>query len=109
MQIVLVSGAAGAGKTAFADRVSQHLTGEGWTVTALRRPADEGTPAGARDPAAARFRQRQAVVGYLEAEPGWVPTAERFRDPPSGMIVRVWIDPSDESRHYVPDDAPTPW
>jgi hypothetical protein len=35
-----------------------------------------------------------------------VPTAERFRDPSSGVIMRVWIDPSDESRHYVPDDAP---
>jgi hypothetical protein len=34
---------------------------------------------------------------------GWVPTAERFRDPSSGVIMRVWIDPSDESRHYVPD------
>ena len=33
-------------------------------------------------------------------------TAERFRDPSSGVIMRVWIDPSDESRHYVPDDAP---
>ncbi len=42
-------------------------------------------------------------------EPGWVPTAERFRDPSSGVIMRVWIDPSDESRHYVPDDAPAPW
>ncbi len=42
-------------------------------------------------------------------QPGWVPTAERFRDPSSGVIMRVWIDPSDESRHYVPDDAPTPW
>ena len=41
-------------------------------------------------------------------QPGWVPTAERFRDPSSGVIMRVWIDPSDESRHYVPDDAPTP-
>ena len=41
-----------------------------------------------------------------EPEPGWVRTAERFRDPSSGVIMRVWIDPSDESRHYVPDDAP---
>ena len=37
--------------------------------------------------------------------PGWVPTPERFRDPSSGVIMRVWIDPADESRHYVPDDA----
>ena len=36
---------------------------------------------------------------------GWVPTAERFRDPSSGVIMRVWVDPADGSRHYVPDDA----
>jgi hypothetical protein len=41
-------------------------------------------------------------------EPGWVPTAERFRDPSSGVIMRVWMDPSDESRHYVPDVLPVP-
>jgi hypothetical protein len=34
---------------------------------------------------------------------GWVPTSERFRDPSSGTIMRVWIDPADQSRHYVPD------
>lgn len=37
--------------------------------------------------------------------PGWVPTAERFRDPSSGVIMRVWVDPADGGRHYVPDDA----
>jgi Domain of unknown function (DUF1707) len=36
--------------------------------------------------------------------PGWAPTAERFRDPSSGVIMRVWVDPADGSRHYVPDD-----
>jgi hypothetical protein len=36
---------------------------------------------------------------------GWVPTTERFRDPTSGVITRVWVDPADGSRHYVPDDA----
>jgi DNA-binding SARP family transcriptional activator len=264
MQIVLVSGDAGSGKTALSGRVSQRLAGEGWTVTAVRCPADEGTPAGwpwaevlrrlaaaapaepqalattltdtpARDgdPAAAQSRLYRAVVGYLEKasraaplllvlddlhradgetlafladvtadlraarllvlatyrpaeasgqlsgclaalaprEPvrislagldaagavtliqatstrpvdertgrpiaertgvpgppstgrrgsprgrhaqtrkpgaGWLPTAERFRDPSSGVIMRVWIDPSDESRHYVPDEASAP-
>jgi DNA-binding SARP family transcriptional activator len=263
MQIVLVSGDAGSGKTALAGQVSQRLAGEGWTVTAMRCPEDEGAPTGwpwaevlrrlaaavpaepqalatlltdtpaDGDPAAARFRLYRAVVGYLGAvsraaplllvlddlhradgetlafladvtadlaaakilvlgtyrpaeasgqlsgwlaalaprrpvrvnlagldavgavaliqatstrpvdeqteraiaertgvpstpgarrrgnprgrhaqtrkpEAGWVPTAERFRDPSSGVIMRVWIDLSDESRHYVPDDAPTP-
>ena len=35
--------------------------------------------------------------------PGWVPTGERFRDPTSRAIMRVWIDPVDGSRHYVPE------
>jgi hypothetical protein len=33
-----------------------------------------------------------------------VRTDERFRDQSSGMM-RVWVDPADASRHYVPDDA----
>lgn len=35
--------------------------------------------------------------------PGWVPTSERFRDPTSGAIIRVWTDPADGSRHYIPE------
>lgn len=34
---------------------------------------------------------------------GWLPTSERFRDPATGQIMRVWIDPADHGRHYVPD------
>jgi hypothetical protein len=37
---------------------------------------------------------------------GWVPTSERFRDPASRQIVRVWVDPADDSRHYVPEPPP---
>ncbi len=36
-------------------------------------------------------------------DPGWVPTTERFRDPSSGTVMRVWLDPADQSRHYIPD------
>lgn len=36
---------------------------------------------------------------------GWLPTTERFRDPTSGTVMRVWLDPADQSRHYVPDTA----
>ena len=46
LRIVLVTGDAGAGKTALADRVSQRLAAEGWTVTAGRCPEHEGAPAG---------------------------------------------------------------
>jgi hypothetical protein len=61
-----------------------------------------GTGAGP-GPARSRSRRRHAQ----SAAPGaaWVPTAERFRDPSSGRIMRVWLDPADDTRHYVPDDG----
>src|SRR5262245_23458939 len=30
-----------------------------------------------------------------EAQPGWRPTPERFHDPTTGRVMRVWIDPAD--------------
>jgi hypothetical protein len=33
-----------------------------------------------------------------------VATRERFRDPASGVVMRVWLDPADQSRHYIPDN-----
>jgi uncharacterized protein DUF1707 len=60
-------------------------------------------------PGAGRARgSRGRHAQTRKPEPGWVPTAERFRDPSSGVIMRVWTDPSDDSRHYVPDDAAAP-
>ena len=41
--------------------------------------------------------------GHGEAEkpePDWQPTNERFRDPRTRTILRVWVDPAGE-RHYV--------
>ena len=49
---------------------------------------------------------RRSGRGHAEAHapgPGWVATAERFRDPSSGRIMRVWVDAVTGSRHYVPD------
>jgi DNA-binding CsgD family transcriptional regulator len=65
-------------------------------------------PAGAPGPprAGRRRRSRGRHAEASEPEPGWMPTTEQFRDPSSGVVMRVWIDPSDESRHYVPDEAP---
>ena len=37
---------------------------------------------------------------------GWIPTDERFRDPTSRAIMRVWIDPADQTRHYIPEPDP---
>jgi hypothetical protein len=44
--------------------------------------------------------------GHGDAErpgPAWRPTAERFRDPRTARVMRVWEDPAG-GRHYVPDD-----
>ena len=46
--------------------------------------------------------------GHGEAtkpEAGWVPTNERFRDPGSRRIMRVWLEPGTGTRHYVPDEV----
>ena len=43
------------------------------------------------------------------AAAGWRPTDEVFRDPTTDRIMRVWIDPADASRHYVPEgNRPSP-
>ena len=56
-------------------------------------------------PPASRGRpgQRRRHAQRPEPGAGWVPTAERFRDPSTRAIMRVWIDPADLSRHYVPE------
>ncbi len=61
-------------------------------------PLLSGQGSGTR-PARSRRRHAQAE----RPGPGWVPTSERFRDPASRQIVRVWVDPADDSRHYVPE------
>lgn len=33
----------------------------------------------------------------------WRPTDELFVDPTTGRRMRVWVDPADGSRHYVPE------
>jgi uncharacterized protein DUF1707 len=32
---------------------------------------------------------------------GWRPTAERFRDPTTDRVMRVWVEPATGDRHYV--------
>jgi hypothetical protein len=65
-------------------------------VSGLPLPASQG-PA----PRPSKSRGRHAQADRPGA--GWVPTSERFRDPTSRLIMRVWIDPADDSRHYVPE------
>ncbi|HEX3622538.1 MAG TPA: hypothetical protein VHT97_09500 [Acidimicrobiales bacterium] len=53
-----------------------------------------------------------AVVGWMNLRRhgeasvpagNWTRTDEVFRDPSSDRIMRVWLDPSDGTRHYVPE------
>jgi hypothetical protein len=52
----------------------------------------------AREPA-----RRGRGHGHADAPaPDWHPTQERFRDPRTSQIMRVWVD-SLGGRHYVPE------
>ncbi|BCB77670.1 BTAD domain-containing putative transcriptional regulator [Phytohabitans flavus] len=79
-RLALISGEAGAGKTALAEELGRRLAGAGWSVAWGRSPEYEGAPAAwpwaqvtgvpvpdvsAGDPAAARFRLHREVVGRL--------------------------------------------
>ena len=58
--------------------------------------------AGPPRPAPARARGRRGH-GHADApSPAWQPTPERFRDPRTGEVMRVWQD-SAGGRHYVPE------
>jgi DNA-binding SARP family transcriptional activator len=85
--IALVSGEAGAGKTALAEALTQRLAARGWTAAWGRSPEYEGAPvawpwaqisdalpgsdpAPSQDPAVARFQLRRAAVSRLAAAAG---------------------------------------
>jgi len=69
-------------------------------VADLPQLATPGT-AGSAGPRPARRRRGHAEAAKPAA--GWIPTGERFRDPTTRAVMQVWIDPSDHSRHYVPE------
>ncbi len=54
-------------------------------------------------PAAPARRRRRRHGEAAAAQPGWVPTTERFVDPTTQRVMRVWVDPEDRGRRYVPD------
>lgn len=64
------------------------------------RAALEGLPLlAAPTPRARRPRRRHGEQGAVQ--PHWVATDEVFRDPTSGRVMRVWVDPTDGTRHYA--------
>jgi hypothetical protein len=65
--------------------------------------------AGESDIMSARSSPRRVRRGHAHADQpaaGWIPTDERFRDPTSRAVMRVWVDPADQSRHYIPEPGP---
>jgi hypothetical protein len=57
-------------------------------------------------PLASEAPRRRGSRRHAEAraaQPTWVPTKERFVDPTSQRVMRVWVDPADHARHYVPE------
>jgi hypothetical protein len=58
-------------------------------------------PLGPAEPPRRRRGRRHGESGV--ANPAWMPTKERFIDPSTERVMRVWVDPGDHARHYVPD------
>jgi Domain of unknown function (DUF1707) len=88
--------------SAYRDEAEAALTGLP-AVPGIGPEAASAPRLGRQDGPAGRWPRRRGHAQVTEPEPGWVRTDERFRDPSSGQIMRVWIDPADASRHYAPD------
>lgn len=67
---------------------------------AQAREVLDGLPAVDVPPASPARGSARKRHGEDSLEPHWVATEEVFRDPSSGRVMRVWIDPTDGSRHY---------
>jgi hypothetical protein len=77
-------------------------------VTDLPASAPPGT-ASSSVPSSSPPRRGRRRRGHAHADQpaaGWIPTSERFRDPSTSTVMRVWVDPADQSRHYVPEPEP---
>jgi hypothetical protein len=75
----------------------------GAQTRAAARAALEGLPLlEAPIPRTRRSRRRHGEGEPVQ--PHWVATEEVFRDPTSGRVMRVWLDPTDGTRHYAETD-----
>lgn len=100
----------------FAEILSRHVASDSLTVAELEQRLEALFSSSTREQAAKLIadlpplpgmpERRRWRRGHGEAEKpgaGWLATDERFRDPSTNRIMRVWVDPADDSRHYVPD------
>ncbi|HWE10475.1 MAG TPA: DUF1707 domain-containing protein [Solirubrobacteraceae bacterium] len=104
------------------ERLSRHAAAGRLDLEELERRVAAVAAAGTREEAAAVLADLPPLVteaaarargrprrgrGHGDADaPGsdWRPTAERFRDPRTGRVMRVWEDAAG-GRHYVVDDG----
>jgi hypothetical protein len=56
----------------------------------------------AQNPSRRRPRWGRGHAESDQPRPDWRPTAERFRDPRTNQVMRVWEDAAG-NRHYVPE------
>ncbi len=81
----------------FDDRVARLYRAQ---TRAGARTALEGLPLlEAAAPQVRRSRRRRGEGAPVQQH--WVATEEVFRDPSSGRVMRVWVDPTDGTRHYA--------
>jgi hypothetical protein len=100
----------------FAEVLSRHVATDSLTVAELEQRLEGLYGCTTREQAAKLVADLPPLPGAPErrrwrrghgesGKPGaaWLATDERFRDPGTNRIMRVWVDPADGSRHYVPD------
>lgn len=102
-------------REALLERLKRHTAAGALDVAELERRVELVIGAQTREEAAAALadlppgdyrpsrRRRRWGKGHGEADAPaaeWQPTGERFRDPRSGQVMRVWVDPAG-GRHYV--------
>ena len=80
---------------------AQYLDEAAAAVADLPGSAVPGLASGAVAPR--RVKRRRGHAHADKPAAGWIPTDERFRDPTTRAVMRVWVDPADQSRHYVPE------
>lgn len=88
---------------------AQYLDEAAAAVADLPGAPPPGAAPGSAMPGTAAPRRARPRRGHAHADQpaaGWIPTDERFRDPSTRTVMRVWIDPADHSRHYVPEPDP---
>ena len=71
------------------------------STRAAARAVLEGLPLLPATDSRVRRRGRRRRWEEVSVQQHWVATDEVFRDPTSGRVMRVWVDPTDGTRHYA--------